>query len=337
MNFYKWLKLHEAVVKDPYEAMEVLGLKGLAGQVLDAETLKLAYRKMAAQYHPDVNPSEDATEKTVMINGAKEVLDKYVGRTLPNDRGTSTYNYSGYSSSPSSSYTRDRGNIYKENSYTESQIKEWADKLADLNYFQLVVKAFVQYMPAFSDFGEYSNSLGSQESTNKLTKGNKTVTADDLLAIIKRAMSHDGVNYPTDIVDMKINERWGEGWVTYRVNRGYRSICFKKIKEAKKKAPGVGMKREDVVNYLYEKGIRSLGNDLYGYFSHMDGRTVIGIMIRLQPKVLKVVRRYRHQEYGKSIIGEVNVVNGTFNYGDLTKEILDKIIAYVERKAAEKS
>ena len=49
---------------------EVLGVPRSAS----SEDLKQAFRKLARQYHPDVNKSEDAEERFKEINEAYEVL-----------------------------------------------------------------------------------------------------------------------------------------------------------------------------------------------------------------------------------------------------------------------
>ena len=49
---------------------EVLGVSRSA----DAQELKKAYRKLAMEFHPDRNPSEDAAAKFKEINQAYEVL-----------------------------------------------------------------------------------------------------------------------------------------------------------------------------------------------------------------------------------------------------------------------
>ncbi len=53
-------------------ACRVLGV----GTDADVYQIKLAYRKMAKQYHPDLNPAPDATEKFQKINAAFEFLNE---------------------------------------------------------------------------------------------------------------------------------------------------------------------------------------------------------------------------------------------------------------------
>ena len=52
---------------DPYA---ILGVDREA----DADTLKKAYRRLARQYHPDVNPDPEAQERFKEVSAAYEVL-----------------------------------------------------------------------------------------------------------------------------------------------------------------------------------------------------------------------------------------------------------------------
>jgi molecular chaperone DnaJ len=55
------------VSNDPYETLGV-------SQDADEDTIKRAYRKLARQYHPDVNPDPEAQEKFKQVSHAYEVL-----------------------------------------------------------------------------------------------------------------------------------------------------------------------------------------------------------------------------------------------------------------------
>ena len=58
--------------KDQYEnACDTLGVNYTA----DKYEIKLAYRKMAKKYHPDLNKKEGAKEKFQKINAAYEFLN----------------------------------------------------------------------------------------------------------------------------------------------------------------------------------------------------------------------------------------------------------------------
>lgn len=50
----------------------------------DAETVKVAYRRMARRYHPDLNPSPDATAQMQAINEAYErIMERLEGQQKP--------------------------------------------------------------------------------------------------------------------------------------------------------------------------------------------------------------------------------------------------------------
>ncbi|EJX00689.1 protein containing Heat shock protein DnaJ, partial [gut metagenome] len=57
-------------MSQPKDLYEILGVSRDATQ----EEIKKAYRKLARQYHPDINKEPDAEEKFKEINGAYEVL-----------------------------------------------------------------------------------------------------------------------------------------------------------------------------------------------------------------------------------------------------------------------
>ena len=331
MNFYEWFKkLEEAtgLIVDPYEAMQELDLTDLAGSILDQNSLNRAYRIMQMKHHPDV--AQGSEEKSKRINSAKEVLEKFVGRILPKN----TEEYSSEPQSSSGNYgsyrevePRDRKN------YSEEDVKNWCQQIVDKNYLQLVVRDLLRWLPMNTVFGGFNGPIGSQTKTEKLNKKGKSVNSEDVLNIIKYYMNYDGSNFPQDIYDMQINERWKEAWITYKSAKGYRSISLKEVKTPVKKDPNVGMTTYKVESYLlgYGKDLIRFGGGYIGYPEQRDGRTFIGVMVKLQPKVLNVVNRYRTQMYGQSKIEEIKIGSGK-HYGQITPEYLNKVINYLENR-----
>ena len=79
---------------------DILGISQSASQ----SEVKKAYRKLARQYHPDINKSPDAEEKFKEINGAYEILSDEKKRVQYDQYGDSMFgnqNFSDYSRSHS--------------------------------------------------------------------------------------------------------------------------------------------------------------------------------------------------------------------------------------------
>ena len=59
----------------------------------ESETIEVAYKALAKKYHPDRNPSLDATQKTQRLNHARDVLlnpsqrVEYDHKRRPADKG----------------------------------------------------------------------------------------------------------------------------------------------------------------------------------------------------------------------------------------------------------
>ena len=77
-----------------------------------------------------------------------------------------------------------------------------------------------------------------------------------------------------------------------------------------------------------------LGNGYLGFPEHFNGRTFIGVMVKFQPKVMNVVKRYRRPQYGTTKVEEIKITSTA--YGKLTSEYLDKVVDYILRRRYEK-
>lgn len=82
-------------MKNPYD---VLGVK----EEDSDEEINKAYKKLARKYHPDVNPSSDASEKMVEINCAYDEIKKMREQGIKYSSYSGNSNFSGYNSSYSS-------------------------------------------------------------------------------------------------------------------------------------------------------------------------------------------------------------------------------------------
>jgi hypothetical protein len=116
----------------------------------------------------------------------------------------------------------------------------------------------------------------------------------------------------------------------YANSFGYYTIEFNAPPEPKKR--GGGMKKHEVADYLMKNGLTYLSggnrNDYYGLREHLQGRTPLGYIVKLQPAAFKCIYRWRYQGSYRSEIKETDKF--TANYSQLDTEKLDKVIAWVK-------
>jgi len=336
MNFKRWLEVSQM---DPYEAMGVLGLDDFAGKVLTKDVLDRIYRQKAMEWHPDRNADKpEATKMFQQIQAAFEKLEEYIGQELP---GASMP--SGTASVP----RRYRPVEETAKNYSEDQIREFAQRIEELGYFQFSMRHKTEMLPM--DLGDFAyRAIGSADFTRSLKKYNKD-SAEEIFTLIKEAMEMDKATFPTSIVTATINEKWNEGWITYHYplsagnietrsmfgyseKFGYRSMSFKAAAKRKTSAGKLGKNSREVrvavETYLHQNGLqrlRSGGRDVYyGTPANQGARTVEGSMIKLQPKAFKMVKRSRSG--GKMFESNIK----SFAYSHLTNEILDMAINWVK-------
>jgi hypothetical protein len=349
VDFRQWLE--SAIKMDPYEAMEIMGLENLAGKPLDQALLMQTYRKLARERHPDLHPDDpEATSKFQELQNAFESLSDLVGQTLPGSRGPAPRAGAGFGRGPVEGTPHQTG-LHQPESYTEQDVEDFAKQMADLGYFKSIKKQSATWVPMtimrFSDA-----SIGSAEQTRTLTAKSGLNNAEGVLEKIKEIMAADGATYPDNIVTVVVRPNWQQGFITYYYPRrsdvermfgihnpwGYRSIVFQAPAKRKKKQPGVGMTKREVEDYLTQNGLKRLYYSgravFFGLPQHEPSgkkRTIYGEVIKLQPKVFKLVSRSQYDRGYKKETMEVNI--RSVDYGKLTKDFLDKAIKWVKIKA----
>jgi len=347
MDFRQWLE--SAMMMDPWEAMEVLGLGDRANQTLSAEELSAAYRPMASANHPDRNPDPEAVKTFKRATDAYEVLKGYVGQALPSGPGMPGYNQQTGRGTPKDDwYGRFNQRLAPLGRFTAAQFDEWVSRVAELNYFQANVRGPVGHVSwGDSLVSDITAPLGSKERTFRVVGyskqgGMQEAPADKIRKFVKESMDSEGADFPTNIVDLKINEKWKSAWVTYAFpveglggwSSRLRSISFDEVKKKEPKQPGVGMKLEEIDAYLREKGLAVVaGGRINSYYGLPTDREVTGEFIQIAGKTIKVVRRVRT---GRGI-DDARLTKKSFYFGEVTKEMLDKWSDYIFKKRAEGS
>lgn len=184
-------------MKNPYEILQV-------SNKAEIEVIEAAYRRLARKYHPDTNPSSDATERMKDINWAYEILSDpasrrrydslhihtgasstYTGsqrdaRRDASTRGTYTRRETQSSSAPSMARTTHPTTKASEPAFLR---KYWYLFAVVIGYFLFI------YLPEHNQSSNEYNSSGSTSSNSRIS-----ATVDPYADCINwfEADAHDG-------------------------------------------------------------------------------------------------------------------------------------------------
>jgi hypothetical protein len=323
MNFRDWVISEQL---SPEEAITVMGLEG----IFSKEQLEERYRRLALQMHPDRNPSPNAHEEFKKLQAAYETLTPYIGQ----DATKATIVQS----------QQDQPKPRKR--YTEQDVENLAKWVVDNNYYKFIFRQMAERLPWTFSGNFERETIGAKEWEKSLNKINY-FSVEKIVELIGRAIQQDGAKYPDFIVGIGTNENWKEAWVTYQCplpnvdvramfgwknQYGWRTLSFKPGSAPKKK--GVGMKKEDVRSQLLQAGLRSLphggSGDYFGDELNIDGRTISGYMIKLQPRAFVLVSRSRLDRGYKKEMHEFKIKS--LPYGKLTPQVVDNAINWFRSK-----
>lgn len=294
------------------EALRVLSLS----EDYTAQDIKDSYRAIVRKYHPDTSPDPQAAEIMTQANLAREVLESSGEGTYTQEDNvreeTFWDNYRArHSPKPTQSYSK--GDLERLTSYLEEK-----------GFTQMYIRVPVSYIPMDTWISkgphgqQYNRPFGSAKNTQRIK---------DWEAFRNKFQS---TNY--DIFDIGYHQN--EAWITYWIpsRREYISVSWEKPKSSPKKEPGVGMKENQVSEYLRSKGLAVVGGgSKYTYWSmpNTPKRSSAHYYIRLGTKTINLAS-YHTKELGS---GEFSVGEGIY-YGKVTTKILDGLIRAVQKPRA---
>jgi hypothetical protein len=362
IDFRTWLMIEAGIgpVTDPYEALQILGLGNYTGKSITKSILDSAYREVARKTHPDMGGNKEDFQKTA---ASFEILQRFAdsGQTLPSSPGqtrTHTDFGSGFGTTRPAPNVPLRHRPENAPMYTVQEINDWAQQIASKGFFQVIQKEKKSTLGAM---GDWKYPIGSKKKTWKLSKFNDD-NPEGIVRTIKSIIAetqqedNDILNWHTKIIAMQIYDQYAFLNFIYplseddldtnkrvaaqmsRVFRrehpantfGYCTIEFNAPPKPKQK--GLGMKPNAVSEYLANNGLRWISgggrNNYYGLSAHMQGRTPLGYVVKLQPAAFKCIRRWRYTGGYKPEIKETDIL--VKPYGQLTTEILDKVINWVK-------
>lgn len=323
MNWYQKIKL-AAEVMPIWKAMEVLNLTGQAGKILTREVFRAAYAPLASQFHPDSNPDDpNANSKMVELNNAKDSVMRFLDQPLPSTPQESE--------SPSFS-SRERQpepeNFWRQprRNFTEQDLVELCRKVLQAGMTNAYVHYPYEGYDGFERCG-YSTYGSRPQTPQRIPEG---MTAEALAGFVKKIIP----DFPDSMIDVTFIER--EGWVSFTTQpytggiRKIRSVSFSKPQPKVKKPAGMGMKPAAVDAHLTTAGLRYAGGgNVYSYYGFTDRGE--GYFIRIAKKSVRLVHRVRIERQGLVDGG----IGDQVYFGNLTPEILDKWINYIEKKSTQ--
>jgi hypothetical protein len=332
MKFYEWLINEVAQSMTPWEAMVALELTNLAGEILDSSALRSKFRELSLKHHPDRNVGdENANATMIKINNANSVLQDYIGRTLPSGESQSSSREQPRWGTTYGTGKQKRPEDAK--NVTEDDVKKWCEEAVALGRIQVYVREPHMYFGLWTSLG--NGPLGIKGKTKRL---DKTITPDQLFDIITYMVP----NFPTSLVDIG-NTKW-ESYLTY-MDEGQRptaaiklrSICLEVPKVAKKKEAGVGMSRQQIIDYLESKNLKLIRynkeGEYYGFQGQPEdeGTNFIRIKTKKMDGILVAYDDYSYRRVRKDII-----ITKEIYFGEVTPKILDAFIIWLKKRLKEK-
>jgi DnaJ domain len=319
MNFKNWLEAVSAYEMSTPEAMELLGL----GPDHTPEQLEDAYRRKAMEAHPDKGGDAIAFKKVQAAYDRLKGGNQGTSQADPfQDRRSEMYRDLARQMAPTGQYTMDEFN-------------KWIDLIVERQYFQVKPRQAVSYVTWGTKLSKdgVTMPLGSVAKTFRVTgyakkgSGMQKSPRDSVMELFAPHMSR----IPEFIVDMKVNDKWPEAWITMETPNGkYQTVSFAPVVKKEKKDPGVGMKKDEVEEHLRNSGLRFAGSYAAGSnYGVSDDPT--GYFVQTGPKVVRIIKRYRIDYYGTKKIETMN--RASEHYGKMTKELLDKYVAFVKRQS----
>ena len=323
MNFRNWLESVSSYAMGAPEAIEFLGL----GADHTPEQLEDAYRRKVMEVHPDRGGDP------VEFKKAQAAYERLKAGGQETSQGTGQPDpFAGRWGELHRELSRKMAPIGQ---YSAQEFEDWVGKVVQMNYFQVKSRHPVNYVTWGLKLGKDQPTmpLGSVTKTFRVTgyakkgSGVQKAPKDAIMELFAPHMSR----IPEFIVDMKVNEKLGEAWMTMEMPTGrYQTVSFAPVVKKEKKAEGVGMKKDEVKDHLASSGLTPAGSytagDNYGVSD-----SPLGYFVQVGSKVVRIIRRYHTDYHGRKKIETMNLASE--HYGNMTRELLDKYIRVVRSRS----
>lgn len=321
MNFKQWLT-ESSIEMNPWEAMEIMQLQDLKGQVLDANVLRTKFFELSRKYHPDRNLGDDnSLEMMVKLNNANATLSKFIDKVLPSEK-QETPSYSSQHE-PSDFYSGfKKGRPKDSKTVSEQDVMAWCEETLQKNRTVL----FFRHPYTGFDYG-FRIGIGPYGSKSSRKTLPENTTPKDLFDIIKQSIT----NFPDSLID--IGHSKFESYLTFlNKSNNFSSISLETKKTPVKKEAGVGMKREEILMYFEKQGLTVLRQTKEAdYFGFYNQPTQESTFIRVKQKKVDIVS-VQKVDYGYKKVNNDVMVTKEFYFGTVTEKILDALIFVLKRR-----